>query len=637
MIYEMVFTLEESLSHPTQVMFPKGKQTKQRKNSGTPRKGKSIASHSAVRHKKSYKDIESLLPTAISVDPGLQNEMGNIASKLSLTNYDNMETAREDAYEENAAESTEITSQRNASVSVIGDQKKRKTEPKITAKTPTMSCETSAVSQAELQAAVSEANDRNMQVPNDLSAEVARLKQLLLLQVSLISRQQDLLRLRDREIMQLKASNQNYKCQLTRVRRRMSTKRDSTMCEAVSPVPANRKLSVETEGSVMPTATSTGSTLVGEGSQQVSVHEACSEILQHDSSRNMEEDTLSCKTPKRKRLDSKGTNDFASVVASGLSVHNTTVDEEPAKNTSPRSEKERIPVPLSFIERRQNELFEAMMASPPDKALKEFCSIADSPSPSNVDDMTLAALPFKICDRCPHCVAIATEIARLIKIAENSGAVVKSFQPNKQSIEMMKLASVVIPGPEDAPSNLTDPIETNYIMRTSISYFRHSPSFDLDHWWWDLKCGDLKTENKLNIPTWKEQSYQPTEVSPDDATESLEPTDDVTFMKRHSKHELDERRRKRWDIQRIREYRYNEKLRQKLLKQAAVYDAPVIETFSGHLHDAEAVEVHENLPVNVFGYPAPCVKPAEFNLMPMYQMSKVLAAGAVRRRSRKQV
>lgn len=45
----------------------------------------------------------------------------------------------------------------------------------------------------------------------------------------------------------------------------------------------------------------------------------------------------------------------------------------------------------------------------------------------------------------------------------------------------------------------------------------------------------------------------------------------------------------RWDIQRIREYRYNEKLRQKLLKQAAVYDAPVIESFSGHLHDGRVI------------------------------------------------
>lgn len=85
--------------------------------------------------------------------------------------------------------------------------------------------------------------------------------------------------------------------------------------------------------------------------------------------------------------------------------------------------------------------------------------------------------------------------------------------------------------------------------------------------------------------------------------------------------------RPRWDIQRIREYRYNEKLRQKLMKQGTLNDAPVIESFAGHLHDgtsrrtdfgltrpmlddcfsstAEFVEVDDSLPVNVFGYPLP--------------------------------
>lgn len=34
------------------------------------------------------------------------------------------------------------------------------------------------------------------------------------------------------------------------------------------------------------------------------------------------------------------------------------------------------------------------------------------------------------------------------------------------------------------------------------------------------------------------------------------------FNKRHSKMEIDERRRKRWDIQRLREQKHNEKLKQ---------------------------------------------------------------------------
>jgi male-specific lethal 1 len=50
-------------------------------------------------------------------------------------------------------------------------------------------------------------------------------------------------------------------------------------------------------------------------------------------------------------------------------------------------------------------------------------------------------------------------------------------------------------------------------------------------------------------------------VSPSYAMEGTENIEDETMLRRHLKFELDEKKRKRWDIQRMREQRHIEKLR----------------------------------------------------------------------------
>jgi male-specific lethal 1 len=46
--------------------------------------------------------------------------------------------------------------------------------------------------------------------------------------------------------------------------------------------------------------------------------------------------------------------------------------------------------------------------------------------------------------------------------------------------------------------------------------------------------------------------------------EGTENIEDETMLRRHQKFELDEKKRKRWDIQRMREQRHLEKLRARL-------------------------------------------------------------------------
>ena len=61
------------------------------------------------------------------------------------------------------------------------------------------------------------------------------------------------------------------------------------------------------------------------------------------------------------------------------------------------------------------------------------------------------------------------------------------------------------------------------------------------------------------VPGWREKTV-PVAASRTSGAAS-EPTDDDAYLKRHGKPELEERRRKRWDMQRIREQRHIERLK----------------------------------------------------------------------------
>ncbi|XP_018011872.1 uncharacterized protein LOC108669096 [Hyalella azteca] len=90
--------------------------------------------------------------------------------------------------------------------------------------------------------------------------------------------------------------------------------------------------------------------------------------------------------------------------------------------------------------------------------------------------------------------------------------------------------------PTEPPMDLTDPTEASLSMET-----------------------DLPPLNKLvEIPRWKVSVLTPLYVM--EGTENLE---DEIFSKRHHKLEQDEKRRKRWDLQRLREQRQYEKLRER--------------------------------------------------------------------------
>lgn len=113
-----------------------------------------------------------------------------------------------------------------------------------------------------------------------------------------------------------------------------------------------------------------------------------------------------------------------------------------------------------------------------------------------------------------------------------------------------------------------------------------------------------KKEESVAIPSWRENTMDP--LSEEEATDIPENLDDGVFLKRHLKHELDEKRRKRWDIQRIREQRMFQRLQQRMNRRKGIQEAePEVLSFYPDAEDVEALMITPHLPVVAFGCPLP--------------------------------
>ncbi|KAK1159050.1 hypothetical protein AOXY_G22932 [Acipenser oxyrinchus oxyrinchus] len=120
-------------------------------------------------------------------------------------------------------------------------------------------------------------------------------------------------------------------------------------------------------------------------------------------------------------------------------------------------------------------------------------------------------------------------------------------------------------------------------------------------------------EESVAIPSWREHSMEPLkDVTPPDFIENL---DDGVFLKRHAKLEQDEKRRKRWDIQRIREQRMFQRLQQRMFKKKGIQESePEVSSFFPETDDVESLMITPFLPVVAFGRPLPKLTQQNFEL-----------------------
>lgn len=145
----------------------------------------------------------------------------------------------------------------------------------------------------------------------------------------------------------------------------------------------------------------------------------------------------------------------------------------------------------------------------------------------------------------------------------------------------------------------------------------------------DWKTCDLEDEEiqkgfddiNLEVPRWVEVDLPSTPTS---EMENL-PVEDVSdeaFLKRHLKYEVDERRRKKWDQQRIREQKNIERLRKRHLKEEyaelASVSAKIPKAMTSFFPDIETIKFiqisDDLLPISAFGEQIPKLQPKDFSL-----------------------
>lgn len=181
-------------------------------------------------------------------------------------------------------------------------------------------------------------------------------------------------------------------------------------------------------------------------------------------------------------------------------------------------------------------------------------------------------------------------------------------------------------------------VKKDAILVTSDHYY--TPVGDEDFHWWNAAEELAKTSTSsgdVEVPSWRIRVC--TSCYSMEGTENL--GDDV-FNKRHMRLEIDERRRKRWDIQRIREQRQYERLRQRESTGVKgigrshrhsrsqrssnagssgkageeldrVEESSDVESFWPDPEDAKILEVTDVVPVSAFGVPIVKFEPSTFS------------------------
>uniref|UniRef100_A0A1B0CQ62 PEHE domain-containing protein n=1 Tax=Lutzomyia longipalpis TaxID=7200 RepID=A0A1B0CQ62_LUTLO len=129
------------------------------------------------------------------------------------------------------------------------------------------------------------------------------------------------------------------------------------------------------------------------------------------------------------------------------------------------------------------------------------------------------------------------------------------------------------------------------------------------------KRGDI--EINLEVPSWRiVDDDEPPEMIFETFEEEIR---EEAYMKRHLKFEIDERRRKKWDVQRIREQRTIERLKKRHYKLDAATagedkGAACPASFYPSPDTIRFIQITDELPVQAFGEQIPTVPPAEFRL-----------------------
>lgn len=125
-----------------------------------------------------------------------------------------------------------------------------------------------------------------------------------------------------------------------------------------------------------------------------------------------------------------------------------------------------------------------------------------------------------------------------------------------------------------------------------------------------------KEENEANLelPKWRTWEMSSNRDAP--VPREYEDLSDDAYARRHARFLLDERKRKKWDVQRIREQRTIERLKRRHCKDELNQqnNCNEIYTFFPTVDQLKTIQITDDLPVSAFGEPIPLLTPCEFSL-----------------------
>lgn len=125
-----------------------------------------------------------------------------------------------------------------------------------------------------------------------------------------------------------------------------------------------------------------------------------------------------------------------------------------------------------------------------------------------------------------------------------------------------------------------------------------------------------KEENEANLelPKWRTWEMSSNRDAP--VPREYEDLSDDAYARRHARFLLDERKRKKWDVQRIREQRTIERLKRRHCKDELNQQniGNEIYTFFPTVDQLKTIQITDDLPVSAFGEPIPSLSSCEFSL-----------------------
>jgi len=176
-----------------------------------------------------------------------------------------------------------------------------------------------------------------------------------------------------------------------------------------------------------------------------------------------------------------------------------------------------------------------------------------------------------------------------------------------ESLYYVGCRNEVLPNPEDKLDDVG-------VLQRGVEV----PSFREDKHYYDLIVPNkvkMNFKKEKESTSWRVKSTNP--LYSQDASGPAENISDQNLLKRHEKFEKEEKQRKRWDLQRLREEQQLQRLRARQEKQILAVNQlrkEELPSILPTLETATHICVGEYLPVSAFGRPLPVLPQSSFTL-----------------------